>query len=91
LWHNAIVKNFHLPLPERTYAELRAEAERAQIPATTIAREAITGWLRAKKRADRRKAVMEYATDMAGTRFDLDPDLESAAVEELMRPDREAK
>jgi hypothetical protein len=36
-----LLRNFHLPLPERTYAALRAEAERVQLPATTIAREAI--------------------------------------------------
>ena len=35
------MRNFHLPLPERTYTLLRAEAERAQLPATTLAREAI--------------------------------------------------
>lgn len=32
------MKNFHLPLPEQTYIRLRAEAERTQIPATTLAR-----------------------------------------------------
>ena len=85
------MKNFHLPLPEGTYAELRAEAERAQMPATTIAREAISDWLRARRKAARRKAIMTYATDMAGTHLDLDPTLESAAVEELLRMDQETK
>jgi hypothetical protein len=85
------VKNFHLPLPEGTYAELRAEAERARIPATTIAREAISEWLRAKRKAARRKAVMEYAASMAGTSFDLDSNLEATEIEELMKMDREAK
>ena len=85
------MKNFHLPLPERTYDELRAEAERAQLPATTVAREAISSWLRARKKTARRQAVMEYATRMAGTRFDLDPILEAAAIEELIRTDQEAK
>jgi hypothetical protein len=82
------MKNFHLPLPEQTYDELRSEAERAQLPATTIAREAISDWLKARKRIERRKAVMEYATAMAGTRFDLDPALESAGIEELMKNGR---
>jgi hypothetical protein len=36
------------------------------------------------KRIERRQAVMEYATAMAGTPFDLDPALESAGIEELM-------
>jgi len=82
------MKNFHLPLPEQTYDELRAEAERAQLPATTIARGAISDWLKARKRIERRKAVMEYAAAMAGTRFDLDPALESAGIEELMKNGR---
>ncbi len=81
------VKNFHLPLPEGTYAQLRAEAERARLPATTIAREAISLWLRARKKAARRKAIVEYATGMAGTHFDVDPVLEAAAIEELLKMD----
>jgi hypothetical protein len=85
------MKNFHLPLPDGTYDELRAEAERAQVPATAVAREAICSWLRAKKKAARRRAVMEYAARMAGTRFDLDPLLEAAAIEELTRTDQGAK
>ncbi len=88
-WHNKgdepLVKNFHLPLPEGTYAELRAELENARIPATTIAREAITDWLRMKRKAARRQALMDYASEMAGTRFDFDADLESAAIEQLMK------
>jgi hypothetical protein len=38
------MKNFHLPLAERTYLQLRAEAERARVPATSLAREAINLW-----------------------------------------------
>jgi hypothetical protein len=79
------MKNFHLPLPEGTYEELRAEAERARIPATTAAREAISVWLQARKKAATRRAIAEYAAKMAGTRLDLDPELEAAAVEELLR------
>ena len=86
-----IVKHFRLPLPEGTYAALRAEAERAQLPATTIAREAISLWLRAQKKASRRKAVMRYAAGMAGTPMDLDPVLEAAAIEELMKMDQETR
>ena len=85
------VKNFHLPLPEATYSALRAEAERAQLPATTIAREAISYWLRARKKATRRKAIAEYASRISGTSLDLDPVLESAAIEQLMAIDKAAK
>ena len=38
------MKNFHLPLPEETYAELCSEAERVQVPITTVARGAIVFW-----------------------------------------------
>lgn len=85
------MRNFHLPLAPDTYAELRAEAERSRVPATTIAREAITTCLRAKKKAARRKAIQEYAAAMAGTRFDLDPALEFAGIEELLRSERKRR
>ena len=40
------MKNFHLPLPEQTYNQLREQAERAGAPATILARQAIDCWLR---------------------------------------------
>jgi hypothetical protein len=80
------MKNFHLPLPEQTYAHLRAEAERMQVPATTLVREAVDLWLRQQFRKARQDAIAAYAAEMAGTRFDLDSDLESAAIEHLVKP-----
>ena len=85
------MKHFRLPLPEGTYAALRAEAERTQVPATRIAREAISLWLRVQKKASRRKAVRRYAAGMAGTPLDLDPVLEAAAIEELIKMDQETR
>lgn len=41
------MKNFHVPLLEQTYANLRAEAERMQVPATTLARDAVD-WRRGR-------------------------------------------
>ena len=82
------MKNFHLPLPEQTYAQLRAEAERMRVPATTLAREAVDSWLRQQARQARRDAIAAYAAEMAGTDFDLDHDLESAAVEHLIKPSK---
>lgn len=79
------MKSFHLPLPEPTYALLRAEAERAQVPATTLAREAIDLWLKAQARKATHDAIVEYAAAMAGTAQDLDPDLESAGISHLVR------
>jgi hypothetical protein len=79
------MKNFHLPLPEQTYDNLRAVAERMQVPATTLAREAVDCWLRQQFRKSRREAIAAYAAEMAGTHLDLDPDLESAAIEHLVK------
>lgn len=77
------MKNFHLPLPEQTYIQLRAEAERIKVPATSLAREAIDLWLRGQMRKARHEAIAAYAAEMAGTELDLDPALEAAGVEHL--------
>lgn len=79
------MKNFHLPLPELTYSRLRAEAERTQVPATALAREAIDWWLRQQLRKARHEAISAYAAEMAGTNLDLDPVLEAAGTEHLVR------
>jgi hypothetical protein len=78
------MKNFHLPLPEQTYLGLRAEAERTGVPATTLARQAVDGWLRQQARKARHDAIAAYTMEMAGTDLDLDADLESAAIEHLV-------
>ena len=80
------MKNFHVPLPEETYSQLRAAAERAEIPATTLAREAIDSWLRAYAREQRHLAIAEFAAKNAGTDLDLDPALEAAGIEHLTKP-----
>jgi hypothetical protein len=85
------MKNFHLPLPEQTYIQLRAEAERTQVPATSLAREAIDLWLRNQMRKARHEAIAAYAAEMAGTHLDLDPGLEAAAIEHLLESGREPK
>jgi hypothetical protein len=85
------MKNFHLPLPERTWGELRAEAERAQLPATALAREAIDWWLREQAKKVRRDRIAAWAAEMAGTHFDLDPELESAGIEQLVRAGKPGK
>jgi hypothetical protein len=79
------MKNFHLPLPEQTYTQLRAEAERAQVPATTLAREAIDSWLRDQARKARHDAIAAYAAELAGTDLDFDHHLESAGIEHLLK------
>jgi hypothetical protein len=85
------MKNFHLPLPEQTYADLRAEAARQKIPATSLAREAVDWWLRQQFRKTRQDAIAAYAANVAGTQLDLDSDLESAAVDHLIKGGKESR
>jgi hypothetical protein len=85
------MRNFHLPLPEHTYTHLRAQAERAHVPATALAREAIDWWLRQQLRKARHDAIAAYAAEMAGTDLDLDLDLESAGIEHLVKKGRAKK
>jgi site-specific recombinase XerC len=79
------LKNFHLPLPEQTYDELRSEAERRRVPATSLARQALQEWLQASKRLATRQAIAVYASELAGSEADLDPHLEAATVKLLLR------
>jgi hypothetical protein len=56
-----------------------------RVPMTALAREAVDSWLRQQFRAERHDAVAAYAAEVAGSRLDLDPDLESAGIEYLAR------
>jgi len=85
------MKNFHLPLPDDTCSRLKAEAERARAPATILAREAIDSWLRQQVRKARHDAIANYASEIAGTNFDLDSDLESAGIRRLVKNARRRK
>jgi hypothetical protein len=62
---------------------LRKQAARTGRPATVLAREAIEAWLRDQDRLAVREAIGTYARAAAGSREDLDPVLERAAVEQL--------
>jgi hypothetical protein len=85
------MRDFHLPLPEWTYAHLRAEAERAQVPATALAREAIDLWLQRQLHKARHHQIAAYAAELAGTPLDLHPDLEAAGIEHVVKTGRRTK
>ena len=85
------MKNFHLPLPDQTYLQLRAEAERTRMAATALAREAIDAWLRDRVRQARHSAIAAYAADAAGTDLDLDRKLEQAGIDHLVKSSRKRK
>lgn len=79
------MKNFHLPLSDDIYFGLRAEALRVRRPATAIAREAIEGWLKDRRRAARATEIAAFAREYAGTPLDLDPELENAGIVHLLQ------
>ena len=81
---SAPVRNFHLPLPSDVYERLKDEAARESRPATSVAREAIEEWLLQRRRLVVREEISAYADRMAGSREDLDPELEKAGVGHLL-------
>ena len=66
-------------------------AQRSKVPATTLAREAIDSWLRQQQRKARHEAIAAYAKEMAGTPLDLDPDLEAAGIDHLVKTRKVSK
>ncbi len=48
-------------------------------------------WLREQVRRARHEAIAAYAAEMAGTEFDLDPELEAAGIESLLKIDKGRK
>ncbi len=85
------MKNFHVPLPDETYARLRVAAERSKVPATALAREAIDFWLRQQLRKARHDAIAAFAAEAAGTSLDLDDELEAAGIELLVKTGKVSK
>ena len=84
------MKNLHIPLPESVHRRLREEAERAGRPTTELAREAIDRWLAEIRKKRIREEIARYAEDCAGSRADIDPVLEKAGIEHLLR-DKEGR
>ena len=79
----AATHNLHVPLPDALYKRLRRESVRAKQPATALAREAIVRFVAEAERRAAHDAIASYAAGVAGSRDDLDPLLERAAVEHL--------
>ena len=79
-----LLRNFHVPLSEELYKQLRAEAERSQQSATALARYAIAWWLQQRQKAARDESIRAYAAQGAGTPADVDQALEAAAVDHLL-------
>ena len=83
-------RNLHIPLPESHHKALRAEVARSGQPATELAREALRVLIEERQRKALHDEISAYAAATAGTRNDLDPDLEAAALKHLLEDDGEA-
>ena len=81
---SATTRNFHLPLPEELYEELRDQARKSGRPATAVARRAIEAWLRQARRMELSESIASYASRHAGSPCDLDEELESAGLDSWM-------
>lgn len=81
-------KNLHIPLSGPSYEELRRLAEQLKTPATRLAREAIEFWLERQRQRALHQSIMRYAGETAGTEWDLDPALEAASLEFLLREEK---
>lgn len=79
-----VFHNFHLPLSHELYQRLKIEANTTRKPVTALVRQAISFWLKQRKRASLHKTIASYAATHAGTPVDLDEDLEKAAIEHLL-------
>ena len=77
-------RNFHVPLSEELYKQLRAEADRSQQSATALARYAIAWWLQQRQKAALDESIRAYAAQGAGTLADLDQELEATSVDHLL-------
>jgi hypothetical protein len=88
---SAATRNFHLPLPNDTYEQLKREADRDNRPATSAAREAIEQWLQQRRRLAVRGEIADYAAKAAGSTDDLDPRLETAALSHLLEGSSKGK
>ncbi len=75
--------NLHVPLPAELNQKLRAEARRSGQPATEIAREGIRVVLESRRRQAIREEIKAYAQKIAGSKDDLDTEMESAAIDML--------
>ena len=78
------LRNLHVPLSQDLHDRLRREAARTGRPATELARAAIEAALVERRRAQLHESIAIYAAAAAGTKDDLDPDLERAAKEHLV-------
>ena len=76
-------KNLHVPIPIALHDELRRMAAHLGKPATVVAREAIEHHLKQLRKQAVDAEITRWASEVAGSVLDLDPELEAAGLEFL--------
>jgi hypothetical protein len=81
------VKKLSLPMPPELHEAIFAESRTLGLPVTRIVRSALEDWLSRRRRVRLEEEIYQFAMAHGGTEIDLDPQLEQAATEELLRLD----
>jgi predicted DNA-binding protein len=80
-----MMRNFHVPLPQELYNKLRNEAKERKQPATQIVRLVLENWFKQREQELLHQQIAAWASENAGSSFDLDEQLEEASVEHLLQ------
>lgn len=78
-------RKLNLPLPEETHRSLSEASAELGIPPAELVRSLLDEWLRKPEAQRTAEEIRAFAREFAGTAADLDPELEGAAVAELVR------
>jgi hypothetical protein len=81
---NVAMSNLLLSLPDDVEAGLKVQSERTNRPADALALEAIELWLSKQAEQSRHEEISNYAKLHGGTSVDLDPAIESLAIEHCL-------
>ena len=83
---SSVSSTFEVSLTAELQSLLAEEVARTGSPPNRVVGDALLDWLRLRQRRRRVDAeIAVYATEHAGTEFDLDPQLEAAGLECLDR------
>jgi predicted DNA-binding protein len=78
------LKNCHIPLPNNLYSRLKKEAKQSKQPVTKLVRYAVESWLEQQQSLMIEEELTKYVNSCAGSKHDLDPDLEAASIDHLI-------
>ena len=78
-----VVTKLELSLEGDVWNMLRDEAARSGLPTISLVCDVVTNWVRERHRQRVAQEIAEFAAAHAGSELDLDPELETAALQAL--------